>query len=79
MQEWEEVVPGRVRDIYNGDELADALLIIEALNKGQDYSKVEKILKDQSHSGASFGIVKALIKRFCKRGDYFVKFIDTPA
>lgn len=72
---WDEIVPIRAKDLYNGIEL-DWLLEIESVLKNKTDSRFEdakSIINNQGHSGMSYSLIKCLIKEFCTDGTEFVK------
>ena len=73
---WEQCVPIRLNDLYKGKELGDCLEIIKVLNNGCSLSAAKEIIEGQNHSGASYALVKAMVREFCKRGEEFVKYVD---
>lgn len=74
--EWDKCVPIRLNDLYRGMELQACLEIIEPLNNGCDLEKAKEIIVNQDHSGMSFGLVRAMVKVFCDRGEEFAKFVN---
>jgi len=74
-EKWAECVPIRLNDIYEGMELGASLDIIKELNAGCELYKAKEIIEAQGHSGMSFGLVCAMVKSFCDRGEEFVSFI----
>lgn len=74
---WDEIVPIRAKDLYNGLEL-DWLLEIESVLKTKTIScfkDAKFIINNQGHSGMSYGLIKCMIKEFCTDGNEFVKLI----
>lgn len=65
-KEWERCVNIRAKDLYNGVELDQFLDIVKAIDEGtaKDKKDVEKILDNQGHSGASYGIMVSMLKSF---------------
>lgn len=74
-KEWAKCVPIRLGDLYRGMELGNCLDIVEQLNKGESLEKVKPLIDGQGHSGTSFGLVCAMIKSFCERGNEFVAYV----
>lgn len=72
---WNECVPIRLNDLYQGMELGNCLEIVEKLNKGESFEKVKPLIENQGHSGMSFSLVCSMIKSFCDRGNEFVTFV----
>lgn len=74
---WCKIVPIRVNDFYRGMELNSCLDIIELLNN--KYSTIQEaiaMIENQDHSGASFGLVRALVKEFhVERGEEFANSV----
>ncbi len=73
LQEWEECVRARAKDLYHGMELDDALAIMEELENGTPMEDVLKMFEDQNHSGASASMVRNIVLHFSKRGrDFYI-------
>jgi len=72
---WADCVPVRLDDLYRGFELGACLDIVKELNDGCSFDKAKLIIHEQGHSGMSYGLVCAMIKSFCDRGDAFVKYM----
>jgi len=72
---WAKIVPIRLSDLYEGMELGNCLEIVEQLNKGKELEKVKPLIANQGHSGMSFGLVCSMVRKFCDRGDEFVKYV----
>lgn len=73
--EWDKCVPIRLADLYQGLELEACLDIIEPLNRGCSLDEAKEIIEKQNHSGCSFGLVIAMVKSFCDRGQEFVNYV----
>ena len=56
---------------YRLDNKMSVIANVKLSSKGQQYSK---IIDDQNHSGMSFGLVRAMVKAFCDRGEEFANF-----
>lgn len=61
---WEETVPIRLDDLYEGMELVALKEIVEAYNDGKPREEIKEILINQGHSGMSYGLMCALIYDF---------------
>lgn len=72
---WAKCVPIRLSDLYRGMELGNCLEIVEQLNKGKEFEEVKPLIKNQGHSGMSFGLVCSMVKEFCDRGSDFVIYV----
>lgn len=73
--EWDSIVPIRLRDIYQGIELRQCLEVISILNEGGSLDEAKKVMESQGHSGFSFGLVCSMIENFCNRGKTFVDYV----
>lgn len=73
---WAEMVPIRLDDLYKGAELGAVLEIVKALNDQFSNEWVKEIIDAQGHSGMSFGLVCAMVRSLCDRGEEFVSFIQ---
>ena len=71
---WAKCVPIRLDDLYQGMELGATLDIVKELNAGCEPQKAKEIIREQGHSGMSFGLVCSMVKAFCDRGQEFVSF-----
>jgi hypothetical protein len=74
LQLWNECVPIRLGDLYQGMELGMCLDIVKELNNGCELQKAKEIIESQGHSGMSFGLVCSMVKSFCNRGEEFVNY-----
>ena len=69
---WDEVVPIRLSDLYEGMELGQCLDIVKILKTG-DFNKAKETMENQGHSGMSWGLMKSMVKEFSDVGEEFVK------
>lgn len=67
-EDWDNLVPIRLEDLYHGKELNDSLEIIEKLNNGATFEEIRKIIEDQNHSGMSLSLVRTIVNKFCIKG-----------
>jgi predicted nuclease with TOPRIM domain len=72
---WEEIVPVRLNDLYHGMELGCCLDIVKILNNNGTLQEAKEKIESQDHSGMSFGLVCAMVKEFCLRGNEFVEYV----
>ena len=72
---WDEIVPIRLSDLYEGMELGQCLDIVKVLKTG-DFTKAKETMENQGHSGMSWGLMKAMIKEFSDVGEEFVKTLS---
>ena len=63
-EEWEECVSGRENDLYEGQDVDDALEIMEILDEYHD--KINTALDKQNHSGGSIAMLISMIDYFHK-------------
>ena len=72
---WEEVVPIRLDDLYEGMELVALKEIAEAYNGGKSREEIKEIFKNQGHSYLSHGLMCALVYNFIDKelGEYLNK------
>lgn len=61
---WETAVNYRESDLFGGAEVDYALDIMEYLDEA--YDKIKDTIDEQNHSGASFGMLRNLIRGFHK-------------
>lgn len=72
--QWDEWVPDRLNDLYNGEELGACLDIIEAINN-KSLEDAVIVMHNQGHSGMSWGLVKLMVKTFSDRGEEFIALL----
>ena len=72
---WEEIVPIRLDDLYEGMELVALKEIAEAYNEGKSREEIKEIFKNQGHSYLSHGLMCALVYNFIDKelGEYLNK------
>lgn len=73
---WEKIVPIRLGDLYHGMELGCCLDIVKILNNNGTLEEAKEEINKQGHSGMSFGLVRAMVRDFCERGEEFAKYIS---
>lgn len=73
--EWDRCVPIRLGDLYEGMELGQCLDIIKTVKDNSIVAGIE-VMKNQCHSGMSWGLMKSMIKTFCDCGNEFVETLD---
>lgn len=69
---WDECVPIRLNDLYEGMELGCCLDIIKRIKEESIEAGIET-MRNQGHSGMSWGLMKSMIKAFCDCGDEFLE------
>lgn len=72
---WEEIIPIRLGDLYQGMELGCTLNIVKELNKG-NLEKAKETIESQNHSGMSFSLVCSMVKEFSDIGLEFVEYAN---
>lgn len=77
---WDEIVPIRLDDLYEGMELDCWLELISILNdedktKEERFSKCKDLFRNQGHSGMSANLVFSGLRSLHKYGDELVEFI----
>jgi predicted nuclease with TOPRIM domain len=72
---WTEIVPYRLKDLYQGIELGNCLDIVKILNNNGTLEEAKETINNQGHSGMSYGLVCAMVKEFCSRGNEFVEYL----
>jgi hypothetical protein len=77
-QKWDEIVPIRASDLYNGMELDCVLEVQEIINKSKFnvFEEVKKCMERQGHSGMSRYLMCAMIREFCTNGDKIVCYLE---
>ncbi|MGL5330401.1 MAG: hypothetical protein ACRDD7_14115, partial [Peptostreptococcaceae bacterium] len=71
---WNETVPVKLRDIYEGMELECTLKIIKLLNENK-FEEAKEEIHNQNHSGMSFGLVCNMLVAFSDKGTEFVNMV----
>lgn len=72
---WDKCVPVRLNDLYKGMELNQCLKIIKTV-KSKGIARGIEVMKNQGHSGLSWGLMKSMIYTFCDCGNEFVEALD---
>lgn len=73
---WDDIVPIRLNDLYQGMELEASLDIIRILNDGGTLEEAKEKIESQNHSGTSFGLVRLMVKEFAERGEEFSSYVN---
>jgi hypothetical protein len=73
---WDKIVPIRLGDLYYGMELGCCLDIVKILNDGGELDEAKAMINGQDHSGASFSLVRAMVKEFSARGLEFAEYVN---
>lgn len=72
---WKDIVPMRLSDLYHGMELGATLEIVSVLNSGCTLEDAKTMIYNQNHSGMSYGLVRAMVREFCDRGNEFSEYV----
>ena len=72
---WDEIIPIRLNDLYEGMELGSCLDIVKILNNDKSLEEAKQEIEKQNHSGMSWGLVCLMVKEFCERGEEFVNYV----
>jgi predicted nuclease with TOPRIM domain len=72
---WTEIVPYRLKDLYQGMELGNCLDIVKILNNNGTLEEAKEKISSQGHSGMSYSLVCSMVKEFCSRGNEFVEYV----
>lgn len=76
LKQWDDIVPIRVDDIYNGSELGSTLTLVKMLDiDDASFTVVKAEFISQNHSGISTNLMFQLLKEFSIYGEEFVDFI----
>lgn len=75
-KDWDECVPIRLNDLYEGMELGCTLDIIKQLNDNSPFDKIKIMLDNQGHSGMSYSLVCYMVKCFHNKGKEFIDYIN---
>lgn len=68
LPDWEKMVRSRASDIYHGMDVEAAMEILQKLKDGAPQEEVKAALENQNHSGASYGMVRAIVSHFSAKG-----------
>ena len=78
-EDWIKCVDVRVADLYRGNDLLNALAIMEALASGQSVQSAFKLFEEAGHSGMSASVTTSVttsvIKHFSPRGQEFADLV----
>ena len=73
---WDEIVPIRLGNLYQGMELGCCLDIIEILNNNGTLDEAKEKIEEQDHSGMSYRLVRVMVKEFSSRGIEFDNYLN---
>ena len=73
---WETYVENRARDLFEGKDLDDAILVMDALEKGVKISSITKCFEKTSNAMFYNKIVAQTVGYFSKRGVEFFKSMN---
>lgn len=73
--EWKKCIQLSAKETFRGTEVEMALGAMELLNKGVEFSQVEKYLEDKSTSATQAAIAETIVLNFSKRGPEFFSSI----
>lgn len=72
-EQWENYVEDCFKGQYKGQDAAEALTIIEALNNGVEIEDAKKMLKEIEPNGEANGLVRRAVLLFANNGPEFWK------
>lgn len=72
---WDEIVPIRLHDLYEGWELEQCLEVISKLNNKEDFECIKEFINKQGHSGMSFNLMCSMVEEFHDKGNELVDFL----
>lgn len=72
---WDEILPIRLGDLYQGMELPMCLDIVKALNDECSLEEAKNIIDEQGHSYMSWYLVRSMVNILCDRGIEFAEFV----
>lgn len=73
LDEWKKCVEIRANDLYEGDELQNALDIMKVLEEGGSLQEAHDVLYNFGHSGTSYFMTISILLSFAKKGPEFVQ------
>ena len=71
IDEWKDFVETREESLYSGILVDYVIEIMEKLESGATIEEVQEVFDAQPHSGASYTMVRNIVKDFSKRGAEF--------
>jgi len=71
IDEWKDFVETREESLYSGILVDYVIEIMEKLESGATIEEVQEVFDTQPHSGASYTMVRNIVKDFSKRGAEF--------
>jgi len=74
-KQWDESVPIRLSDLYQGMELGMCLDIIKTINE-KSLEEAVGVMNNQGHSGMSWGLMKSMVKTFSDKGEEFAILLN---
>lgn len=74
---WDVYVDNRARDVFNGQDIEDALAVMQALEDGVQIKDAIKIFASSENSKAYDKIIAQTVGYFSKQGVKFLKSIYT--
>lgn len=75
-EEWDSIVPIRLKDLYQGMELGQCLDLVQLLEEEDGFNKAKALIESQGHSGMSFGLISCMVEAFSPKGKEFIKFLE---
>ncbi|MGL5716415.1 MAG: hypothetical protein ACRCXX_13860 [Cetobacterium sp.] len=74
-EEWDKMVNIRVKDIYEGMEVANALAIIESYKEKENPEEIKDLFLKENHSGISAQLVINIINFYIVDGNHIADII----
>jgi len=75
-EQWDEIIPIRLSDLYQGRELGAFMEIATILKNDGSLEDAKQAIFDQGHSGTSFHLVRHMVRMFSPRGEEFSEYVS---
>lgn len=78
VEDWTNMVKSRAKGIFYGEDIEDALAVMEKLDAGMPVEEIREFARGRNYLGNTFGSSNAIIFAFSKRGPEFItKMLDS--
>lgn len=72
LEDWTNMVKSRAKGVFYGEDIEDALAVMEKLDAGVSVEELREFARGRSYLGNTFGSSNAIIFAFSKRGPEFI-------
>lgn len=78
LEDWTNMVKSRAKGVFHGEDIEDALVVMEKLDAGMPVEEIREFARGRSYLGNTFGSSNAIVFAFSKRGPEFItKMLDS--